>query len=236
MVNAQQYLEENYPVASRNNITELDLSNKNLEGSIRFNNSGFNNLLKLNISFNMITHIHYTLPSIQQVDVSHNLLSKSHSYATSTLRKFNCSFNNIVGYTLKAPSLTHFDGSNNLLSTLVITSHFIEELNCSNNPITSVPFNITSTLTSFDCMGVQFNKKSTTLSSLPSSATYIPTNPTIPTSNVISSTFPNSFDNPYLVIGLGIFSILNIFGWTTLGIIFLCKRKREKVILTPGSS
>ncbi|CAG8685443.1 7173_t:CDS:2 [Cetraspora pellucida] len=189
MVNGQQYIDENYPITSRGNITELDLSNKNLEGTITFNNSGFINLLKLNLSSNMITNIHYELPSILQIDVSHNFLSNTRSYSSSTIRKLNCSFNKITVYNLNAPNLTHFDCSNNLVSSLDISSNVLEELICSRNPITLVPLNITSKLTSFDCVGIQFNKTSTILTSSPIS----------PTSPNSFNTSPNSFDNFSLV-------------------------------------
>ncbi|CAG8811000.1 30949_t:CDS:1 [Gigaspora margarita] len=116
--------------------------------------SGFTMLLKLNVSFNMITHIHYSLPSIQQIDSTHNLLSSTHLYSSSTLQKLNSSFNKITSYALGVPSLTHFDSSNNLLSVLSISSNILTELNCSNNPITLLPLNITSKLTSFDCMRI----------------------------------------------------------------------------------
>ncbi|CAG8817033.1 35602_t:CDS:1, partial [Gigaspora margarita] len=187
MVNGQQYLDANYPNASRGSITELDLSNKNLEGVMTF--SGFTTLLKLNISFNMITHTHYRqLRSIQQIDVSHNLLTSTHKYTSSTLQKLNCSFNKITGYKLFAPSLTHFDSSNNLLAALTITSDILKELNCSNNPITLLPLNITSKLTSFDCMGIQFSKADTAITSSP-------INPTSANSyNTNSPTSTNSYN------------------------------------------
>ncbi|CAG8802073.1 41484_t:CDS:2 [Gigaspora margarita] len=196
MVNGQQYLDTNYPNASRASITELDLSNKNLEGEMTF--SGFISLLKLNLSFNMITAISYSLPSIQQVDVSHNLLTSSN--------------------TLSGPGL---------------------ELNCSNNPITLLPLNITSKLTSFDCMGIQFSKTDTAKTSLPispTSANSLPTSPTSANSLPISPTSANSCNSFNLVIGLGIPLFLSILGWIALGIIFFYKRRFKKILLISGDS
>ncbi|CAG8822403.1 12590_t:CDS:1 [Gigaspora margarita] len=225
MVNGQQYLDANYPNASRASITELDLSNKNLEGEMTFR--GFTTLLKLNISFNMITGLHFFLPSIQQIDTSHNLLTSTHSFVSSTLQKHNCSFNKITSFVLNVPSLTHFDSSNNLLSELSISSIILTELNCSNNPITLLPLNITSKLTSFDCMGIQFSKTDTAITSLPTSPTSANSLPISP----ISANSCNSFN---LGIGLGIPLFLSILGWIVLGIIFFYKRRFKKVLLISG--
>ncbi|KAF0488343.1 plant intracellular ras-group-related lrr protein 9 [Gigaspora margarita] len=227
MVNGQQYLDTNYPNANRASITELDLSNKNLEG--RMTLSGFTALLKLNLSFNMITGISYTLPSIQQIDVSHNLLTSSSTLSGPPLQKLNCSFNKITSYVIDVPTLTHLDSSNNLLSLLSISSNILTELNCSNNPITLLPLNITSKLTSFDCMGIQFSKTDTAKTSLPISPTSANSLPISP----MSSNSCNSFN---LVIGLGIPLFLSILGWIALGIIFFYKRRFKKVLLIPGDS
>ncbi|KAF0500609.1 plant intracellular ras-group-related lrr protein 9 [Gigaspora margarita] len=227
MVNGQQYLDANYPNASRASIAELDLSNKNLEGEMTF--SGFTTLLKLNISFNMITDIYYFLPSIQQIDDSHNLLTSTHSFDSSTLQKLNSSFNKITSYVLNVPSLTHFDSSNNLLSVLSISSNILTELNCSNNPIILLPLNITSKLTSFDCMGIQFSKTDTAITSLP-------TSPTSANSLPISPTSANSCNSFNLGIGLGIPLFLSILGWIALGIICFYKRRFKKVLLISGDS
>jgi len=57
MVDAQTWLDQNYPVANRATITELDLSNKNLEGTLNLTDKeGFDHLYKLNISFNKLLH------------------------------------------------------------------------------------------------------------------------------------------------------------------------------------
>ncbi|RIB24379.1 hypothetical protein C2G38_2070104 [Gigaspora rosea] len=239
MVNGQQYIEANYPNATRANITELDLSNKNLEGVVTL--SGFTTLLKLNLSFNMITSTHLFLPSIQQVDISHNLLTSTHVFTSSTLQKLNCSFNKISSYVTNAPSLTHFDSSNNLLSVLSISSNILTELNCSNNPITLLPLNITSKLTSFDCMGIQFSKTNTAITFLPFSPTsansYNTNSPTSSNSfNTISTASSNSFNSLNLVLGLGIPLFLSTLGWIALGIIFFYKHKFKKVLLISGDS
>ncbi|CAG8489356.1 21075_t:CDS:1 [Gigaspora margarita] len=227
MVNGQQYLDAFYPNENRASIAELDLSNKNLEGEMTF--SGFTTLLKLNISFNMITGTNYFLPSIQQIDVSHNLLTSARSYSSPTLQKLNNSFNKITSYTLIASSLTHFDSSNNLLTALSISSNILTELNCSNNPITLLPLNITSKLTSFDCMGIQFSKTNIARTSLPAS-------PTSANSLPISPTSTNSCNSFNLGIGLGIPLFLSILGWIVLGIIFFYKRRLKKVLLISGDS
>jgi len=50
MVNAQEYINQTYPLHERSGIENLDLSNKNLEGEIDL--SDFTNLKEVNISYN----------------------------------------------------------------------------------------------------------------------------------------------------------------------------------------
>jgi len=52
MVNAQQYLDKNYPKEKRKEYNELDLSSKDLEGFLTLD--GFTSLRKLNLSSNRL--------------------------------------------------------------------------------------------------------------------------------------------------------------------------------------
>ncbi|GBC29567.2 leucine-rich repeat domain-containing protein [Rhizophagus irregularis DAOM 181602=DAOM 197198] len=113
MVNAQEWLDNNYPINGtcineddkenygkrREEIVELDISNKNLEGPLAkdggwINLPSFPKLKKLNLSNNYI----------RKADLAH------------------------------APELTHLDVSNNQLAELNIPSKNLQELNCSDNP------------------------------------------------------------------------------------------------------
>lgn len=55
MVNAQEYLDQNYPKEQRNKITNLDIKTKDLEGDLDL--SDFINLKKLNCSVNKLKSI-----------------------------------------------------------------------------------------------------------------------------------------------------------------------------------
>ncbi|CAG8508027.1 7678_t:CDS:2 [Cetraspora pellucida] len=161
MVNGTQYVNQNYPAAIRNDITELNLSNKDLEGQLLLVNLGFNNLKKLNVSFNRLND--FTLPAtLEEFDCSNNqILSFTDSLPKAI--KFNISNNSMVSFSLSASFLSHLDVSINLLKTLDLRSigGNIKELNCSNNPINSLSLNYSSDLNSFDCLGIKYNKFST---------------------------------------------------------------------------
>ena len=53
MVQAQEWLDENYPKEERSKISELDISNKDLEGYLKL--EGFVNLETLNCFDNRLT-------------------------------------------------------------------------------------------------------------------------------------------------------------------------------------
>ncbi|KLL04317.1 MAG: hypothetical protein MRECE_1c104 [Mycoplasmataceae bacterium CE_OT135] len=55
MPNAQQWLDKNYPKEERNEITELDISQKKLKGSLKL--EGFVNLVKFTCGENQITQL-----------------------------------------------------------------------------------------------------------------------------------------------------------------------------------
>ncbi|CAH1756432.1 13156_t:CDS:2 [Entrophospora sp. SA101] len=118
MVNAQEYINENYPLEKRANITELDLNNKNLEGSLDL--TTFINLRKLNVSFN----------KLNDIGLSNSALS---------LKKLNNSYNRIPSFGFIGSNLTHLDiTSNNLTKLDVHEASNLIELKCSGNPITNL--------------------------------------------------------------------------------------------------
>ncbi|CAG8667727.1 1422_t:CDS:1 [Racocetra fulgida] len=159
MVNATQYVDQTYNASTRVNITELDLSNKNLEGQLYLITLGFINLRKLNVSYNRING--FNLPeSLEEFDCSHNQISYF-TYSLPKARKFNISNNVMTNFSLDAPFLSYLDLSINSLQTLDLRSlggENVIELNCSNNPLTSLSLNYSSNLISFDCLGMKYNK------------------------------------------------------------------------------
>jgi len=74
MANAQKWLDEKYPQEKRTNIKNLDISNKNLEGSLKL--EGFDNLEKLDCSNNLITKLKLGSEKITKLDVSNNNFDK----------------------------------------------------------------------------------------------------------------------------------------------------------------
>jgi hypothetical protein len=50
MVEAQKYLDKNYPLEKRKEITDIDISNKDLQGDLVID--GFNKIERFNCSLN----------------------------------------------------------------------------------------------------------------------------------------------------------------------------------------
>jgi hypothetical protein len=82
IVNAQEWLDKNYPQEGRSKIIELNLNNKGLQGSLVL--SGFTNLLTLDLTDNPITSLDLSVCpnldvleclgcSLIDLDISHNL-------------------------------------------------------------------------------------------------------------------------------------------------------------------
>ena len=77
MVNAQEWLDQNYPKEIRGEIKELNISRKNLEGGLELED--FANLEKLDCSFNKLVWINnYWLSKLTELDCSHNHFSSEH--------------------------------------------------------------------------------------------------------------------------------------------------------------
>ena len=201
MIDAQQWLDQNYPFANRTNITDLDISNKDLRGPLAF--GGFINLRKLNVSFNNLTEFYLVANDVlEDIDFSYNQLTFG---ATSwrgvcepNMKKLNLSNNNIFQFDFLCPyNLTHLNFSNNKIVKLNLTlvpSQNLVELKCSDNPLTELLLNLSPNIVSFDCLGIKFDKSFTTYStfSTPTFTTY---------SSLVS---PTKTDNSDLTIGLGI--------------------------------
>ncbi|CAG8541189.1 20027_t:CDS:1, partial [Racocetra fulgida] len=196
MVNSQTWLDQNYPTngtcirvedkenygKTRDQIVNLDISNQNLEGALRLGSS-FPNLKKMNASFNNLTSLGWdTLPVLEEIDESHNLLSGNGlSLPNSpTIKKLNFSYNKISGFYLDTPNLAYLDLTSNLFITLDlhITPNLVE-LKCSNNPISNLTLTQSSKLVLFDCLGVKFDKNN--VASTPTSSPFSPSTSLFPT-------------------------------------------------------
>ena len=74
MVNAQEWLDRNYPKDQRKKITNLDISKQNLYGSLKLDN--FSNLEEFNCSNNQITSLDLTdCQKLEIIDGGFNYLT-----------------------------------------------------------------------------------------------------------------------------------------------------------------
>lgn len=218
MVNAQTYLDTNYPVTNRANITSLDLNNKDLEGNLIL--SGFANLKKLDLSFNSkLANFYYgDSLALEEVDFSYNQypVPATFTYGLLKLKKLNCSYSYMVSLVLNTPALTYLDISNNLLKNLDLSnSNNLVEVDCSNNPSLaslSLPINFNPIF--LNCQNTKLDKVNTTsfvfdcqkgteLSKVDIAS------PASSLSPVVQTTFVN---NPQLVTGLAIPLGVSMFG------------------------
>ncbi|CAG8845558.1 12507_t:CDS:1 [Gigaspora margarita] len=162
MVDAQTWLDQNYPNENRDNVTELDISNKNLVGSLNLLN--FTNLRKSNFSHNKLNIYNFVPISLEEFDTSHNQFSRFYTFygiggsgIMPNLKRLNFSFNALKNVSFYAPALNSLDVSNNIITILNLAqTKNLTELNCSNNSdLTILYFSSLSNLNSFNCLGVR---------------------------------------------------------------------------------
>lgn len=242
MVDAQTYLNTNYPVANRANITSLDLNNKDLEGDLIL--SGFTNLKRLDISFNpKLANTDYTnLESLEEINNSNSFVSPiSDKFFLNKLKRINDSHLSIMSIVLNTPALTHLDTSNNLLKSLDLSnSNNLVEVDCSNNPSLanlSLPANFNPIF--LNCQNTKLDKVNTTSfvfdcqkgTKLSKVDVASPAS-SVSLSPVVQTTF---VDNPQVVTGLAIPLGVSVFGWLALGSFFIYRKWGQRGVPTPGS-
>ncbi|CAG8513015.1 hypothetical protein C2G38_2030341 [Gigaspora rosea] len=249
MVNAQTWLDQNYPANGTcirvedkenygktiNQIVNLDISNQNLEGHLRLSDS-LSSLKKLNCSFNNITQITWNLlPNLEDLDKSHNQLAGSNFALPNSpsIKKLNFSYNSISAYYFETPNLAYLDVTSNLLTILDLhTTANLVELKCSNNQISNLTLTQSPKLVLFDCLGVRF----VSTSNITPTTTYS----SFTTSSPILTTTTIYTNNPALLgstIGLGIYSGISTLCWLILSFAFIYKHLSLKTVIpTPGDS
>lgn len=85
MVNAQQWLDHNYPKKERESITKLQLNKKELEGTLEI--SSFRNLRELNLSENRITSLTLNdCPNLELIDGGFNQLTEVSLFVDNKIR------------------------------------------------------------------------------------------------------------------------------------------------------
>src|SRR4051794_22076834 len=73
MVNAQEWLDKEYPLVKRGEITELKICFENLEGELKL--LGFSALESVNFSYNKLTNLKFAdLPNLTKINCYDNLL------------------------------------------------------------------------------------------------------------------------------------------------------------------
>ncbi|CFW92728.1 protein of unknown function (Leucine Rich repeat domain) [endosymbiont DhMRE of Dentiscutata heterogama] len=93
---AQNYL-DNYSPEVKNKITNLDISNKNLEGNLDL--SDFTNLEKLNCSFNQINSLNLSnCENLKEIDCTYNKLTNLDLTGLNELEKVNCCNNYLESF------------------------------------------------------------------------------------------------------------------------------------------
>jgi len=141
MVNAQQYLDTNYPKYQRTNITELDISAKNLEGSLKL--EGFTNLQFFDCWWNKITSLEIVnCPKLVAIGC-YGLLNINNENKLASLKlgkldelvELQCYSNQLTELDIRGcPSLETLLSSDNLLTNLDLANNSkLQELDIRNN-------------------------------------------------------------------------------------------------------
>jgi len=118
MVSAREWLDKEYPMEKRKNITELEVTNNNLEGELRLKD--FDNLEKLECYGNSLTSlIVQNCTKLKDLDCSSNKLVILNLNDCCNLRELDCSFNNLTD--LNFLSSLNVD---NLISLNIINNDF----------------------------------------------------------------------------------------------------------------
>src|SRR2546421_905025 len=74
MVNAQEWLDENYPSEERNEVKSLDIGGKNLEGELKIER--FNNLERIDGYHNQLVSLHFVnCPNLVEICCYKNQLT-----------------------------------------------------------------------------------------------------------------------------------------------------------------
>lgn len=213
MVEAKTYLDHYYPKPIRRMIWELNLSNKDLEGSLDL--TDFTSLRKLDFSYNpkldAVWLSEDSLKTIEEYNISASS-AKGEWLLTdfSKIKKFDCSNNKITKIDAsKASGLTYLNVSSNLLSELELPtdSRKLEILDCSKNPdLTTLVFNPSLNPKFFSCLDLVFDER------------------------------PLLASNSTLAIGLAVPLVISILGWLVLGWFFCYnKYKRKKRVKSQNS-
>jgi Leucine-rich repeat (LRR) protein len=92
MVNAQDWLDNNYPKETRKEIKKLNINRNNLEGYLNLN--GFLNLEKLDCSNNKITSLDLSSSTrLEEVYCYFNEINKMYFAKSNQLRIFDAGYN-----------------------------------------------------------------------------------------------------------------------------------------------
>nr|CAI5830201.1 unnamed protein product [Callosobruchus analis] len=122
-------------------LEELDLSENEISDITEDAFSGVP-LKQLNVSYNNISSIPYSLTNVQVLDISHNCIKSipSRMFATSSL---NISDNHIDKINISYfPNITTLYAANNLIENIEIANTTLRELDLRDNKLTIIPMDL----------------------------------------------------------------------------------------------
>jgi len=122
MANVREWLDKNYPKNQRKDIREIDITDNNLEGSLKL--KWFDNLEKFYCSGNNLTDLDVSnCTKLEKLNCSNNKLSSLNLSNLSSLKELDFSFNNLTNDSLFLPNLEN-----------------LETLRCNDNHLTNLDF------------------------------------------------------------------------------------------------
>ncbi|CAI2180889.1 20223_t:CDS:2 [Funneliformis geosporum] len=141
MVNAQEWLNENYLLENRNKITILTIGNKNLEGELDL--SDFINLRELDCSHNHLVSLEINnCYNLREIKCYKNKLNRLDLSQLTNLEKLDCPYNQLIILNVNNCSqLKNLRCGCNQLIKLDITSlSRLKKLSCNNNYIENLDY------------------------------------------------------------------------------------------------
>src|SRR5437764_6921848 len=148
--NAQEYIDQNYPKLKRDQITELDIRNKSLEGHLDLND--FVNLRKLDCSNERVIQTDKSSWDSYQFRNELTGLDVSNCWQ---LIELNCSLNQLNNLNIsKNTELTKLYCDSNNLSNLDVSENVnLIELRCSHNRLNNLNISNNKELNTLGCAG-----------------------------------------------------------------------------------
>ncbi|RIA83266.1 hypothetical protein C1645_743202 [Glomus cerebriforme] len=164
MVNAQEWLDQHYPKEGRNEIKELDISHKNLEGDLDLNDFIKLEKEKLDKYFSKENSKVIILGGINQEFESEKMIIDNYSVLEEIMT--NGEVRNIIEISIiNCPQLKKIDISNFVDNKKLEINNCpnLREFNCENNQLTNMNFRGLENLTHFNLNNNNFSEQDLTI-------------------------------------------------------------------------